>query len=475
MTQGRKSQRYLSGRSKIIGFSGLSTDRHLYVEPGQVEPNLGFPGEKNLPASGTYYKLITVPNGNTYDRYWQEDTPATLVNGITIFDEGTLVGTANTVSKLNFVGAAVTATASGTISTITVTPVSISTLAPPNARSGDLWWDSDEGELNVYYQDINSAQWVIANSGIGTTTGSGGGGGGGGANVTVSSNPPGTASNGDLWWDSDVGELYIYYTDGDSNQWVETSGGSETVTISDNAPSSPNDGDLWWESDTGSLKIYYNDGDSQQWVDSNAGVLSSVSSFLTWSSNSAGIHTTANVGIGTTNVSAVDSNNTAVLAVGIVTAHKLYGDGSNITGVGGTVAISMAAPSSADVGDLWWDSDDGDLLVYFNDGSGSQWVSTNSGATGAQGASGSAGAQGATGGAQGAVGAQGAQGALVPIVHIGHSVDRVNMVHKGRREHMIAMCGWAGAQGAQVCPLCQIVTLNLMLLLKLYQVHFRFV
>ena len=41
------------------------------------------------------------------------------------------------------------------------------------------------------------------------------------------------------------------------------------------------------------------------------------------------------MGIGTTNVSAVDSNNTAVLAVGIVTAHKLYGDGSNITGVGG--------------------------------------------------------------------------------------------------------------------------------------------
>ena len=414
MAEGRRSsQRYLSGRSKIVGFSGLSTDRHLYVEPGQVEPNLGFPGEKSLPASGTYYKLITVPNGNTYDRYWQEDLPATLVNGISIFDEGTLVGTANTVSKLNFVGAAVTATASGTISTITVTPVSISTLAPPNPRSGELWWDSDEGELNVYYQDINSAQWVLANSGIGTTSGSGGGGGGGGgsggANVTVSSNPPTspTPANGDLWWDSDIGELYIYYTDGDSNQWVETSGGSETVTISDNAPPNPNDGDLWWESDTGSLKIYYNDGDSQQWVDANAGVLSSLSSFIAWSTNSAGIHTTSNVGIGTTNVSAVDSSNTAVLAVGIVTAYKYYGDGSNLTGISGggaSVTVSTGAPSSPSAGDLWWDSDDGDLLVYFNDGNSSQWVSTNSGATGAQGA------QGATGGAQGAVGAQGATG-----------------------------------------------------------------
>ena len=92
---------------------------------------------------------------------------------------------------------------------------------------------------------------------------------------------------------------------------METSGGSETVTISDNAPSSPNTGDLWWESNTGALKIYYNDGDSAQWVDSNAGVLSSVSSFLSWSSNSTGINTTSNIGIGTTTADAaltVDGN-----------------------------------------------------------------------------------------------------------------------------------------------------------------------
>ena len=423
MVEGRRSsQRYLSGRSKIIGFSGLSTDRHLYVEPGQVEPNLGFPGEKSLPVSSTYYKLITVDNGTTFDRYWQEDTPATLVNGISIFDEGTLVGTANTVSKLDFVGAAVSATASGTISTITVTPVSISTLAPPNARSGDLWWDSDEGELNVYYQDINSAQWVLANSGIGTTTGSGGGGGGGGgANVTVSSNPPTspTPSNGDLWWDSDVGELYIYYADGDSNQWVETSGGSETVTISDNAPSSPNAGDLWWESDTGSLKIYYNDGDSSQWVDSNAGVLSALSSFNFFTQNSAGIHTLGNVGIGTTNVTAVDANNTAVLAAGIVTAFKYFGDGSNLTGVSGGAQGAVGAQ-------------------------GSQGATGSAGSTGAQGTTGSTGAQGATGstGAQGANGNTGAQGAQ------GVAGTAASQGAQGA-QGATGSAGSTGAQGAQ--------------------------
>ena len=79
----RTSLRYLSGRVKVTNNAGLSSDRHLYVGPSEVEPNLGFVGEKTLPASGTYYKLVTIPNGDVYDRYWQPDLPATLVNGIT--------------------------------------------------------------------------------------------------------------------------------------------------------------------------------------------------------------------------------------------------------------------------------------------------------------------------------------------------------------------------------------------------------
>ena len=204
MADARKpTQRYLSGRVKIVNNAGLHTDRHLYVSPGEVEPNLGYPGEKSIPLSNQYYQLITIPNGDTYDRYWQAQ-PGLQPGGISVFDESTLIGVANSISKLNFVGAGVTATASGTISTITI--------------------------------DASSAR------------------------VKVSSNPPTSPApqDGDLWWDKDIGELYVYYVDADSAQWVETSGGSETVTISDDAPSSPNSGDLWWESDTGRLKIYYN-------------------------------------------------------------------------------------------------------------------------------------------------------------------------------------------------------------------------
>lgn len=53
-----------------------------------------------------------------------------------------------------------------------------------------------------------------------------------------------------------------------------------------------------------------------------------------WVSTSSGIHTLSNVGVGTTNpIAAVTSANTGVLAAGIVTAHKFYGDGSQLTGI----------------------------------------------------------------------------------------------------------------------------------------------
>ena len=100
--------------------------------------------------------------------------------------------------------------------------------------------------------------------------------------------------------------------------------------------------------------------------------------------------------------------------------------------------ISDAAPSSGiAAGDLWWDSDSGDFSIYFNDGSGSQWIEVGStgptGPTGAQGATGSGGstgAQGTTGsggstGAQGAAGAQGATGSSGSATISGNANNRI--------------------------------------------------
>ena len=102
-------------------------------------------------------------------------------------------------------------------------------------------------------------------------------GGGGGASVTTSDSAPSSPSAGDLWYNTDAGGLFVYYTDADSSQWVEVVGktgptgatgaaGGSTITVSDAAPSSPVAGQLWWNSTSNKLYIYYTDANSSQWV-----------------------------------------------------------------------------------------------------------------------------------------------------------------------------------------------------------------
>jgi len=61
----------------------------------------------------------------------------------------------------------------------------------------------------------------------------------GSGNVSVGDNSPADAKEGDLWWnsDDDSGRLYVYYDDGNSQQWVEASpqgegGGGTDVDLS---------------------------------------------------------------------------------------------------------------------------------------------------------------------------------------------------------------------------------------------------
>ena len=48
-----------------------------------------------------------------------------------------------------------------------------------------------------------------------------GGGGGGGASVTIADEPPAPDAVGALWYESDFGNTYIWYDDGDSSQWIQ--------------------------------------------------------------------------------------------------------------------------------------------------------------------------------------------------------------------------------------------------------------
>ena len=122
---------------------------------------------------------------------------------------------------------------------------------PLDPIEGQLWWESDHGELLIWYNDGNSAQWVSANTaglpGVPGPPGEveeapidgqqyarsdgawevvvGGGGGGDGTAVFIGPDPPPSPVVGQLWWEADSGQMFIWYQDVNSSQWVPTTTG----------------------------------------------------------------------------------------------------------------------------------------------------------------------------------------------------------------------------------------------------------
>ena len=120
---------------------------------------------------------------------------------------------------------------------------------------------------------------VYAGTATGWTQISGGGGGG----VTVGTAAPDSPSDGALWWDSGDGELYLYYDDGSSQQWVSAAGPS--VAVQDTAPTGY-EGQLWLDSTDGSMYTYYTDpgGTASSWIGAvsrSGGILQVVSTTKT--------------------------------------------------------------------------------------------------------------------------------------------------------------------------------------------------
>ena len=120
----------------------------------------------------------------------------------------------------------------------------------------------------TYTYNSTKGYWTAASSG---------GGGGGGASVTTDDSAPGSPSDGDLWYDTDDGGMFVYYQDTDSSQWVEVIGsagsdgaagaagadGSATVVADTTALlaiSSPSAGDQVYVTANNTLYFYNGSG-----------------------------------------------------------------------------------------------------------------------------------------------------------------------------------------------------------------------
>ncbi|OUU63830.1 MAG: hypothetical protein CBC24_08670 [Candidatus Pelagibacter sp. TMED64] len=120
----------------------------------------------------------------------------------------------------------------------------------------------------TYTYDSSKGYW---------TSSAGSSGSGGGASVSTSDSAPSSPSDGDLWYDTDDGGMFVYYADGSSNQWVEVIGqqgaagaagaagadGSATVVANVTALlalSSPAAGDQAFVTATNTLYFYNGSG-----------------------------------------------------------------------------------------------------------------------------------------------------------------------------------------------------------------------
>jgi hypothetical protein len=121
--------------------------------------------------------------------------------------------------------------------------VCTSTTRPASPWNGQLIFETDT--LNALVYRTSSTSWNIV----------------GGS--TVSENPPANAGNGNFWWDSDNGKLYIFYNDGNTSQWVSANSNTSGVPIVGNEAGrnslypTPAQGNSVFRNDLGTTETYY--------------------------------------------------------------------------------------------------------------------------------------------------------------------------------------------------------------------------
>jgi hypothetical protein len=111
--------------------------------------------------------------------------------------------------------------------------------------------------------------------------------------VGTTAQRPGVPVTGMFRFNSSLSKFEGY----NGSAWSPVGGGG--ATISDTAPASPSAGDLWWNSSNGQMYTYYNDGTSSQWVVANSFTGGSAYLPLTGGTVSGNLTVAGNVGIGT--------------------------------------------------------------------------------------------------------------------------------------------------------------------------------
>ena len=305
-------------------------------------------------------------------------------SGVTIKDEGSALST--NATSLNFVGTGVAATGNGADKTITITAGS--------GPTGPTGAQGDDGATGAQGATGSGAQGAAGPTGAQGATGSTGAQGATGPTGAQGA----TGSTGSQGATGSTGAQGSGGSTGPTGAQGAAGAGSN-VSISSSPPTSPSpsDGDLWWDDDTGKLYIYYEDGSSNQWVETTGGATGSQGA--TGSTGAQGATGGAQGATGSTGAQGATGSGGSTGAQGAAGAAGAQGD----DGAAGSTGAQGAAGSTGAQGASGSTGAQGATGSGGSTGPTGAQGATGSGSTGAQGAAGPTGAQGAAGSGGGAV------------------------------------------------------------------------
>lgn len=163
------------------------------------------------------------------------------------------------------------------------------------AMTGDLTLNA---QSDLRFADADSSNWVALQG-----------------PATVSSNVTWTLPS------ADGTANQVLSTNGSGTlSWVTAAASGATVTTSDTAPSTPVDGDLWYDSVGGRLYVYYQDPNGSQWVDA--------------APQGGGSSTPTKIEVGNTKAEVTDTGSNGTFAVTTEGTQRLTVDSSGRVGIG---------------------------------------------------------------------------------------------------------------------------------------------
>ena len=221
--------------------------------------------------------------------------------------------------------------------------------------------------------------------------------------VSIGETPPASPYVGDLWYDSTDGSLFIYYFDGLDYYWVETFAGTggdpapgSGIGISSingllgadqtlNVGLSGNTFNIVSAGSSHTFNLPYASefvsGMASTVTQNFKGLKSFFDGVNLYNQSELKLYNSDNSEYTGFKSTATDSVLYSLPADDGQGLQVLYTDGA--AGLGwtfvGDVIIDVVPPASPRYGTLWWDSEEGNLYIYYFDGTNPQWVETSSG------------------------------------------------------------------------------------------------